>query len=80
MQLSAIRLRGGVEGIIIMHVSDWHTTVVVQSSPHHYICVVSVPLCHSAPHCLLSISLTPVQFQLTILISKHNKVSLLVYH
>ena len=40
------------------------------------ICVV----CGSAPHCLLSISLTPVQFQLTILISKHNKVSLLVYH
>ena len=83
MQLSAIRLRGGVEGIIIMHVSasyiDWHTTVLerrAEQSTSLHMCCVS----RSAPHCLLSISLTPVQFQLTILISKHNKVSLLVYH
>ena len=48
MQLSAIRQRGEVEGIIIMHVSasyiDWHTSVLVPSSGqgtlHHYICVM----------------------------------------
>ena len=80
MQLSAIRLRGGVEGIIIMHVLVLHILTGTRQSVvlEHTTYVLCVPL--SAPHCLLSISLTPVQFQLTILISKHNKVSLLVYH
>ena len=57
MQLSAIRQRGGVEGVIIMHVSasyhtDWHRTVVVQNpvvsehTTYIHMCCVLCPTLH----------------------------------
>ena len=54
MQLSAIRLRGGVEGIIIMHVSasyiDWHTTVEAVPSVGAHSLHTTYVLCEALHH------------------------------
>ena len=54
MQLSAIRLRGGVEGIIIMHVSasyiDWHTTVEAVPSVGAHSLHTTYVLCAALHH------------------------------